>query len=382
LLLIGAVFQMIPLSLPRGLVVETVPQVSNERSVKNFDRLALIKMNHHGRVAVVVAGRIPVSSSAQIAPESIYIFQGAKLITILPRPNDMELASVAGLHIAEVDAQGHKMYPQVAISDINISENNDVYVTMDQPFDGAYSGVLRSTVVYKQHQWMNAIPDFAFDRQINASIINIGDVGNFALLYDYTAATDYVGSDAQDGLTEYSEVYAVRGHVLTALGHGAINDIRGPRYVGYLSTHLLSEHRQLTALEWTPYYSNELGPGIAWSVNSHNVIVGDDRVNASVTGYPTAWIHHHKIRLSDRRGTAFSVNDSGAIVGDVAPNIAFFAHLSQKGPLIENLDQQQIHLLHGWHIKHACSIADDGEILAMATDPSGEDRVVELEPVR
>jgi hypothetical protein len=106
-------------------------------------------------------------------------------------------------------------------------------------------------------------------------------------------------------------------------------------------------------------------------------VVGDDRGTLKSVGVPTLWHNGKPVHLSHAQGTAFAISDDGTIVGD-ANSRAFLISPNDPRHRLIFLDD----LVNGsWHISAAYYIAENGDILALASRKGALSQFVLLHPV-
>jgi len=340
-------------------------------------------MNRDGIVIVTVA--TPSTSAMESQPEEILIYKEAKLLSIIPRPNNGEISTASHLHKAPLDAAGNYQYPQAIISQVALAQNGHVYATIQSPFSGGYSGISRWPFIFHSTKWIDALEQTNYTSQYNSSVSAAGNGLQLAILQDCEDSTDYVSQDVQEGNLETDEIFALDASQASFVGRGEIYSTNNGWFVGSFFKYYpaISEIGSPTqAFIWKNGFLKNLGSGVAWSVNVFGIAVGDDRQRTGMPGYPTVWLSGKTIRLSNKKGTAVSVNDSGAIVGTFQGAGAFLAHYQQNTVQLQNIDRILAITDRTLHVEEAFSIANDGSILALVKYNNGLEKLVILKPSR
>lgn len=363
------------ISLPAGW---SRPQYSD----RVFTRLSDVTIGENGSVAVVLA-KMP----SQDPPQRVWIVRADGSTTFLRAFGALETQPFRRHLDPEDCLRDTRSCPYFA--NIVLARDGTPFVTVEQPFSGAYSGALEAALVWNG-SWHVVPGGKPFDHvgdpytPTNVSIAAADTPLDFAFNGDFAdgfglntdihrpgyfrdiAAADYSSQTIQLGL---GTVTAIRGSYVAGVDAGL--GLEG--HASYDTTALLWRCIQ-SAAAVRPCARTELGPGIAYGVDSRGEVVGDDEAwfsEGRSGGNPVLWRDGRRIRLSDEYGSAYAIAENGTIVGTfgletyivgrtsgfIADAHALHPHALSLDPLVRNLGSR--------HVLAALGVADDGRILAI-----------------
>ena len=267
----------------------------------------------------------------------------------------------------------------MSISRIVLSGRGKPVITLFSEVGGAYWAVQEASFVWDGSQWLPALRNLSGSMPKNVWVAASDSRGGLGYVGDYLYLDPAGLVNARtDNLFDVAMVSRVQQRMV--LGRGIITAMSGNRTVGYDDNYVPGGNGSapVQAIRWDGYRRSVLGTGVAWSVNAKGDVVGDNRETLKSAGVPMLWRNGTPIRLSDAEGSAFAVADDGTIVGEVKSR-AFLIHPNDPRHhliLLDNLASG------GWHISAAYFIADNGEILALASKNGMPARLVLLCPSR
>ena len=314
--------------------------------------------------------------------------------------------------------------PSDCMADINscpyfervaLAADGTPFVTLIYSFSGAYSGEKRAGFLWNG-RW-HAVPSgkpFAGvgkpNDPDNISISAADGATRFVFVGDYSDT--FPGEDLDLASQDHYYMADVSGvgydSLNIALGIGNATAMRGSFVVGFDADLKLvpSKRHDTVGVVWRCAFNDlvnirackrsELGPGIAYGVNSQGETVGDNEpsVPSSGTlelrsaGFPVLWRRGNTVVLSQEiNGSAYAISESGIIVGTLvggptpkAPLSGFVASAREPKPQAHPLDNL-VQNGGGWHVEAGLGVADDGRILAFVTDKDRRRELAVLVPV-
>jgi hypothetical protein len=278
-----------------------------------------------------------------------------------------------------------------SFENVALARDGTPFVTLAYHFSGAYSGVGKAALVWNG-AW-HAVPSGKPfngvgkpDDPDSLSIAAADTATSFAFIGDYLDSfpTEDLLVAARDPqyMADVSGVEHESRNLALGLGHATA--MRGPFVAGFYE--MKGGPPPTTAIIWRcalsiatlhPCTRYNLGPGIAYGVNSRGDIVGDDEpfLNNELPprergGSPVLWRDGKKFRLSTGRGSAYAISESGTIVG-VSDSGGFIANALDANPRARPLDEL-IASHSGGHVQTALGVADNDNILALVVGMHGE----------
>jgi hypothetical protein len=388
--LLAVAFNVFPLTIPDGLAV----QLSGAYDEGRWPVCApppTVSMNENGETVLVVSRRgtakdVP-GKTGVLAPapqgQRLVIFRSHSLRDVIMPPSGAVFASQPFGAPSPLDERGQPIFKDLQVANALVSDAGILYVTLWHYFDGAYSGTALWSFDREDGSWRPVPALKAMARGLNLIVTASADQEQIGYVVDYEAAGNYVGSDAQSGLTDRDEAWVTDGKSQARLGNGRVTAVSKHRYVGF-DSHFFPAPPNFVkapdAFEWAQGRTTDLGHGLAWAINKAGVIVGDNRLRATALGQPLVWYGGKRIPLTSLAGSAFSINDRNEIVGDIASQGGFLARIGDRGPSLELLDHDLTSAARGWHIAHAYAIDSHGSILAVGKTKNGTEQMVLLVP--
>ena len=302
---------------------------------------------------------------------------------------------------------------------VKLARDGTPFVTVAHDFAGAYSGIRRAGFLWNG-QW-HAIPQgrpFSAwgkpDDPDNISIAAAESAERFAYVGDYADSFPqedlHLAAHDPHYMADISAVqyYSQR----TSLGLGNATAMRGNFIAGFDAGLKLVRgdddsvailwHCEFTAAAFNHSCSRtQLGPGVAYGVDSRGNAIGDNRALYSTSGavvsadqsarrsvgLPVLWRSGRPIVLAENTGSAYAISENGTIVGEsfiLGPprtrlSSAFVANAHDRNPVAQPLDLS-LRSAESLHVQSAFGISDDGRILALVLNKAGVQEVALLSP--
>ncbi len=279
------------------------------------------------------------------------------------------------------------------------------FVTLAYFFSGAYSGIDESAFAWNG-AWHIAPRGKAFsgvgkpDDPDNVAIAAAETATTFAFVGNYydmfpNEDLDLAARDRYYMADVSGAEYDGRN---IALGLGDATAMRGAYVAGFdagLKLVAGVDPRPTTAVAWRcvlsvaasghPCARYELGPGVAYGIDSRGDAVGDDGPFlrgqgdvSSYTGSPVLWRRQKPLRLWSGHGCAYAISEAGTIVG-VSEAGGFIADAHDARPRARSLDEL-VPTRGNRHVQAAFGIADDESILALVAGEGGRHDLAVLVP--
>lgn len=331
-----------------------------------FAKLSTVYMDRHGSIAALV--------NAKSGLDHVVVRIHSVERTLPPPDETLLRESIVSLPITP---DGNPSFDSVRISAVAIA-NGIPIITVSNAFNGAYSGTQSVSFVWDGVRWRRTL-DTSWKGRQNTWIVGGTAEGT-------VFGTDVLSKpSAQYGDELYpfaTDALWSTGHTVRTI-HGTIPTGAGARsFWGYRIVHADFQRSTPEAIAWSSGRVHDLFGGIAWDSNASGAVVGDNRLTLGTPGTPVAMTGSRAIRLSQNRGTAFAINDSGTVVGSLAitryRNAAFVAALRSGNVTVTLLNS--LMRSNAYSITDAYYIADDGSILALASR-QGAVRLVVLTPI-
>lgn len=293
-----------------------------------------------------------------------------------------------------------------SFENVALARDGTPFVTLRYALSGAYSGVSKAALVWNG-AW-HVVPlgkPFSGvgkpDDPDNVSIAAADTPTSFAFIGDFYDRFPDEDLDLASRDRYYmANVSGVEyGSLTAALGIGDATAMRGAFVAGFdARLKLVARYPQpTTAMLWRCVFSvaasrrpcirHDLGPGVAYGVNSRGDAVGDDEQFLHnqgelpvYSGSPVLWRNQRALRLSSAHGSAYAISENGAIVG-VSDTGAFIANAYDAKPRARPLDEL-IPSLGNRHVQAAFGIADNDSILALVVGKDGKRELAVLVPQR
>jgi len=344
----------------------------------SFNRPSALTVNKRGDVALLLR-----KTEFAVGETVLEIGRDGRGM-LVDRPSDHIIHSAAQFFSYLAGANGQPTYPYAKVQNFVQSSDGTAFMTVSAQFSGGYSGDSEATFEYDKTSW----------RPLSVASSSIGNKNNWIaaadgrrnlalVLNSLIEPPSNVNPDAHQPQFNNNVICRfVNGRALP-LGSGIATAIVGDYVAGYnISYGLLGdqprEKATTIALEYIGKRKINLGSGIAWSVNSSNVVVGDDRHTIDGHGRPTLWAHGREISLSSTPGSAYAISDDGTVVGDVATGafISRFRDNRVKTILLDRLLADR-----SWHVIHAYGLSSNRSIVAVASRRGGSAELVRLSAI-
>jgi hypothetical protein len=335
-------------------------------SAGGFAKLSTVYMDRHGGIAALLHAKSGLDNVA-------LRIRGVE--RTLPPPDATLLRE--SIFSLPITTDGKPSFDSVRISAVAIS-NGVPTITVSNAFNGAYSSTQSVSFVWDSARWRRTLDTFWERRQNTWIVGGTAESAVFGTDVLSKPSAQYGGESfpfATDALWSTGHtVRTIRGAIPTGVG------VRS--FWGYRIVHSDYQRSTPKAIAWSSGRMRDLFGGIAWDSNSSGAFVGDDRTTLGTPGTPVAMTGSRTTRLSQNHGAAFSINDSGTVVGSLAissdRNAAFVAALrsaNRTATLLDSLTRR-----NAYSITDAYYIADDGSILGLASR-QGAVRLVVLNPI-
>jgi hypothetical protein len=285
---------------------------------------------------------------------------------------------------------GKPVFQDVFFKNVQLAEDGTPFATVESHFSGAFSGSESAVFRWDGTAWHQVPPYQAMSHwrgaatMVNTEIAaaDTPDTVAFNALYGRRAIPDL--GRAEDPQYLLDQTGLLINNRITPLGIGTATAMHGTTVVGFrggLNVFRSPDcvHQRMTvAMAWTNGQPTTLGRGVAYGVNVHKQMVGDNEETLGGIGRPVLWSGGHTFELDSRIGSAFAISDDGVIVGQV-DNSAFLADAHHPSDAVVLLDRQIRD--HGWHIIAAYGISASGRILAVGTRRGASAQVLVLNPI-
>lgn len=366
--LLIALYAVHVISVPAGMVVDLSP-TSDYSTIG----LSSVSLSRSGALAVVM---YPQASYPQKSTELLVVRSDGSQV-ILNRPPDSTLAKYF-VQYALVD--GQRAYPGTRFAGVRLARDGTPFATVEFPFSGAYSGADEAVFTWNGRIWSNALPEITPTNWTNVTMGAADEPWRAA--YNVSYSNMFVNIDAAESEPHYQEFWTFLsdGKKQTRIGFGLSTAMRGDVVVGFsagLSSIAKQQPPGPIAWVWVDGRRTELGPGVAYGVNTNGEVVGDDEAVLGGDGLPVLWRHGETIRLSNMKGAALAIGDDGTIVG----------HIENDGFVIRGRDASRrlirIDTLlaeREWHISSVYGIAASGRLLAVGQRTGEPSQLLVLDP--
>ncbi len=256
-----------------------------------------------------------------------------------------------------------------SIENVVLDGSGDLYVTVADRFEGAYSGVRRGIFEYSSGSWKSRVVRFV---RIGSDVVPTNaTVGAATSRSVFVANADY-GNVNETDLSRLGVDPAYRppqaaiasGTTSRSLGTGYVLSARSAELGGYFASS--TERSSPFARVWNDQRYHVVGRGIVFAVDTGGVAVGDNRRVADGIGSPTIWLREISQRLCEGTGTASGIRGR-EIVGRLNGE-AFIVFDYRERPKCVRLTSL---VPPGWSIGDAYSISGSGAILAIGSFRQG-----------
>ena len=355
------------------------------------ERPAYAAIARNATVAVLLR---PVGSNSQ-GSQRIFILRANETSTILraqSRVATHAFRRLLGPSDCMTDNRDCPFFENVALA-----RDGTPFVTLAYYFSGAYSGISKAALVWNGawHVIPSGKPFSCVGKPDDPDNVSVGAADtptNFAFIGDYydSFATEDLSLAARDRYYMADISGAEYDSRNITLGIGDATAMRGAFVAGFDAGLKLvgngNSPQPTTALIWRcvlsvaavhPCTRYDLGPGIAYDVDSRGDVVGDDEpfLNSELpprerSGSPVLWRDGRALRLTTGRGSAYAISENGTIVG-VSDSGGFIANARDANPRGRPLDEL-IPNPGGVHVQTAFGIADNDDILALIVGKDGE----------
>ena len=368
LALLTVLYAVHAVSLPVGMTVDLTPTPGGQSI-----QLSNASLSRGGALAIIM---YPQNSYSQLASELLVIRPDGSQV-VLTRPPDSTLSKYFAQSAL---VNGHEAYPGTRFAGVRLARDGTPLATVEFPFSGAYSGADQTVFAWNGRRWTNAL---SVDTPSDWSNVTIGAADEpWRAAYNVTYTNTFVNMDLADSDPHYQEIWTFLrdGMKQTRIGYGSAMAMRRDVVVGFSagqSSIAKSTPQPCTAWMWRNDRRIELGPGIAYGINSSGDVVGDDEATLGGDGFPTSWRDGQIMRLSSSQGAALAIGDDGTIVGKEGYEgfIIRGDDLSRTLVLIDTLLGQS-----GWHVSGIYGIAASGRLLAVGNRIDGQSHLLLLDP--
>ncbi len=302
---------------------------------------------------------------------------------------------------------------------ITLARDGTPFITAAYIFSGAYSGVRRIAFVWNG-RWRVVPQGRPFtavgkpDEPTNVSIAAAEGAERFAYVGDYSNRFPQEDLDLAARDRSYmADISGLQFYSKNAnLGLGNATAMRGSFIAGFdAGLKLVGAVEDSVAVLWHcaftrrafnhPCSRTQLGPGVAYGVDSRGNAVGDNRAVYSTAGavvsadrsarpsigLPVLWRSGRPTVLAENTGSAYAISENGTIVGEsyvpgpprTRLSSAFVANAHDRNPVAQPLDLL-LRPAEGVHVKTAFGVSDDGRILALVQNKARVQSIAILSP--
>jgi hypothetical protein len=365
-----------------SVVSTTATQVTRQINVMRCDsaqmRPATVSLGRDGTIGIIL-------------PDDPLFLTGARYLTVrhhngqfenIPAPAPQLLAHSFRRFEA---IGGSPKFQDVYFRTVEIASDGTAFATIASHFWGGYSGVETSTFRWRSQRWgvttsLDVMPPQIPGWQVNTQIGGVDGDLSIALngVYGDKVLPDNAYID--DPTYQLNRVELLQQQLVRDLGVGTATAVRGNVVVGFrggLNAFRVScaKNSPTTAIEWARGAVRNLGPGVAYDVDAHDRVVGDDEASLGAEGRPTLWAGSRAVQLDKRGGSAFAIGDDGTVVGEVSGKgfVSDANHPERGVTLLDSMLRDR-----SWAVTAAYGVDKYGSILAYASRPGGRTQVVLL----
>jgi hypothetical protein len=218
---------------------------------------------------------------------------------------------------------GKPVFQDVFFKNVRLAEDGTPFATVASHFSGAFSGTESAVFRWEGAAW-HQIPPYQEMSHGNraATMVNTEiaaadtrDAVAFNTLYGRRVIPDLGHSEDPRYLLDQTGLLI--NNRITSLGVGTATAMHGTTVVGFrggLNVFRSPDcvHQRMTvAMAWTNGQPTTLGRGVAYGVNVHKQMVGDNEATLGGIGRPVLWSGGHTFELDSRIGSAFAISDDG-----------------------------------------------------------------------